>query len=850
MSEASPNRSAKNILLAAVITLLLLPLSALRADDGYRLWLRASTGAGAQVVANAQSATIDIARQELQTHWRGAPVALNILSTEALAALSADGFTITGNRSTQVQINASAEQGLLYGAYHLLRLQETNTLPETFDIAEKPSYRHRILFDWNSGQNFAGGSIWRWNDLPDILSPRYADLARANASVGINGLNVQTISGQNFNAAFYAKLKALADVMRPYYVKLYVIIPFDVPKTSGDLNTYDPLNQQVRNWWKNKMNDLYAYIPDMGGIVMKANSEGMKGPKDYGRTHADGANMLAEALAPHNGIVAWRAFVYDATDQDRMKEAYEELKPCDGKFSANVLVEVKNGPFDFQPREPFTPLFGAMQQTPVMPELEITQEYMGGSDDLVYLGTMWEEFFQSDTYALGAGSTVARATDGSMFNHALSAIIAIGNYGNDMNWCGHHFAQANWYAYGRMAWNNRLTAQNIAREWLAQTFTTDSRFIEPALDMMMRSHEAIVDYQMPLGLNGLFLFGDHTAPAPGDVSNPRPDWQAPYYHRADYGGVGFDRTTATGTNATAQYYEPLRTQFNSPTLCDDRYLLWFHHLPWTFRTKSGLTLWEELCRHYSRGVREVAEFQTVWETLRPYVDAERHHHVRLRLRKQYYNAVKWKDTCLNYFRQFSQMPIPAGTSAVGRESALSNCYNTGSIAATGAGAAGGIVGAVHENTLVSNGYYLRTAIAGTPNPYGDGRSTSDMQAAAFVGLLNSGNLAGNDVWLAGDAGNDRYPVLKNRASTGVTSPSTGNRQEPWVYYSPSDESLHIAGDPATARAVTVYSLLGKPLLHVNNAGPALSLHTLPAGAYIVALRSGTKHQTVNILKIR
>jgi alpha-glucuronidase len=815
------------------------------AENGYKMWLRAATGAAAQVTVNQTSVTIATAKEELQSQWRGSPVSLNIVQTPDVVALTADGYTITGNPAKDaagVTINASAEQGLLYGAYHLLRLQETNTLPATLNISEKPSYRHRILFDWNSAQNFSGGSIWKWSELPAVVSSRYRDFARINASVGINGICVQTITSDRFNTTFYSQLKAIADAMRPYHLRVYVIIPFDVPKSTGSLSTYDPLNQSVRDWWKARMDDLYTYIPDMGGIIMKADSEGMKGPKDYNRTHAQGANMLAEALGSR-GIVLWRAFVYDATDADRIKEAYQEFKPLDGQFSDNVQLMVKNGPFDFQPREPFTPLFGAVQQTPVAPELEITQEYMGGSDDLVYLGSMWEEFFKSDTYAKGEGSTVAKATDGTLFGHQQSAVVAIANHGNDANWCGHHFAQANWYAFGRLAWNNRQTAENIAREWLAQTFSTDDRFVEPALDIMMRSHEAIVDYQMPLGLNGLFQFRTHTAPGPDDVVASRPDWRAPYYHKADYNGLGFDRTSS-GSNAVGQYFQPLRGQLDNANTCDERYILWFHHLPWNHTMKSGLSLWDELCRHYYRGVQEVIDFQKSWNSLQPYVDPERFNHVRQRLQKQLYNAVHWKTVCLNYFQTFSQQPVSVEIPFTGQDATVSNCYSTGQVTVTG-DSLGGIIGATRENVMINNSYYLRNVISGS-NTFGTGKPLSEMQATAFVDLLNSGNSDVTDRWLVGSTDNDMFPVLRIMAVTNI-APSPAAAAPFDVGYAIGDNTLRIANS-RFPNTVIVRDPLGRVSLIKRDVGNTLTLQALPDGIYILTVLSGNEQRQLKIIK--
>jgi alpha-glucuronidase len=619
------------------------------------LWLRASTNANnTQITSNATSATINLAKEELQRQWKNGAVSLNIVTAPAVLALGEDGYTISGSPSGGVTVSASAEQGLLYAAFHLIRMQETDAIPVAFDVVEKPSHKLRLLFEWHWSHNFSGGSIWNMDDY--LATPRLTEFVRINASIGINGICLGIIPKDGWNPAYYTRIKELADFFRPYHFKIYMQADFAAPKVSGGLNTYDPLNPAVQQWWKDRMCEFYSYVPDFGGLVIKANSEGTKGPFDYGRTQVQGANVLADALAPYGGVVLWRAFVYAASDEDRIKQQYLAFQSTDGQYRDNVTVQVKNGPLDFQPREPFSPLFGAMPKTPVTPELQITQEYMGGSDDMVYLGTMWEEFFQSDTYAQGAGSTISKITDGSLFGHQLTAIMAIGNHGRNTNWCGHHFAQANWYAFGRLAWNNTLSAETIAREWLSLTFTPNSEFVEPALDMMMRSHKAIVDYQTPLGLVHLIATDAHLLPNPGNTDKTRPDWSATYYHRADATGLGYDRSLA-GSNAVSQYREPLRSQFNNINTCPERYLTWFHHVPWTYVMNSKRTFWNELCYHYNHGVEEVREFQKIWDRLKPYVDDERFLHVKKRLQKQQENAVHWRDVCLNYFRTFAKRTI-------------------------------------------------------------------------------------------------------------------------------------------------------------------------------------------------
>jgi alpha-glucuronidase len=442
----------------------------------------------------------------------------------------------------------------------------------------------------------------------------------------------------------------------------------------GGLKTSDPLAPEVISWWTAKAKEIYSLIPDFGGFLVKASSEGQPGPQDYGRTHADGANMLADAVKPYGGIVMWRAFVYNPNDKDRAKQAYNEFMPLDGQFRDNVIIQVKNGPIDFQPREPFSPLFGAMKKTSVMPEFQVTQEYLGQSIHLVFLSTTWEECLQSDTYQQGKGSTVARCTDGSIYPQQHTAIAGVANIGLDTNWCGHDFAQANWYAFGRLAWNDQLKSEQIADEWIKLTFSDESmqkelssknsnewndNFLIPVKQMMLESREAAVNYMMPLGLHHVFsMMQDHYGPGPWFApKGMRPDWTPPYYHQADSNGIGFDRTK-TGSDAVSQYHEPLASQFNDVATCPEIYLLWFHHLPWNYKMKSGKSLWEELCDHYDKGVRQVREFQKTWDKAKPYVDAERFASVQRKLRSQSQNAVLWKDALLQYFQTFNHRVIP------------------------------------------------------------------------------------------------------------------------------------------------------------------------------------------------
>ena len=594
------------------------------AEDGSALWLRYSTGAKAIIMNKKQSPTLNIAVSELRNFWQGGiPITLEIQKNKELRALGNDGYIIRASKDgNHLTITSSGEQGILYGTYHLLRLQATGQLSEStlksLNVSEKPDYRIRVLNHWDNldgtiERGYAGHSLWKWDELPSVVSPRYEAYARANASIGINATVINNVnaSPKILSDDYLQKVKVLADIFRPYGLKIYLSINFSSPAALGGLFTSDPLDKEVIAWWKKKAKDIYSLIPDFGGFLVKANSEGQPGPCDYGRTHAEGANMLADVLKPYCGIVMWRAFVYSPTDSDRAKQAYLEFEPLDGKFRDNVIVQIKNGPIDFQPREPFSPLFGAMKKTPVMPEFQITQEYLGFSNHLVFLAPMWKECLDSDTYVQGAGSTIARVTDGSLFSHSLTAIAGVTNIGDDINWCGHPFAQANWYAFGRLAWKHSLSSEQIGEEWLRQTFLPVA--LQPYNDsvneispkerqqlhsqlsllnsqLLQESREAVVDYMMPLGLHHIFAWGHHYGPEPWcDIPGARPDWMPSYYHRADDGGIGFDRSSK-GSNATAQYHSPLCEQLDNVDTCPENLLLWFHHVPWNHRMKSGRTL--------------------------------------------------------------------------------------------------------------------------------------------------------------------------------------------------------------------------------------------------------------------
>lgn len=614
------------------------------AEDGSHLWLRLPANAHAEISAPRQSPTLNIAVEELQQAWKGAPVRLVIQKDKQLQP---EGFRIR-HEDNKITLTSPTETGLLYAAYHLLRMQETGQNVVEAQTTENPAYNLRILNHWDNmdrtvERGYAGQSLWNWEELPNTLSDRYKEYARANASIGINGtvLNNVNASPKILSAEYLQKVKALADIFRPYGLRVYLSVNFASPMALDSLSTADPLDKEVIRWWKNKVKEIYRIIPDFGGFLVKANSEGQPGPCDFGRTHAEGANMLADALRPYKGIVMWRAFVYSPSDADRAKQAYLEFEPLDGQFRNNVIVQVKNGPIDFQPREPYSPLFGAMQHTPLMAEFQVTQEYLGHSNHLAYLAPMWKEFFEF----------VAPAS--------LKAVAGVANIGTDANWCGHTFAQANWYAFGRLAWQPSLSSGNIADEWLKQTFGSQPSDINAQLKkMMLDSHEAVVNYMMPLGLHHIFAWGHHYGPEPWcSIPGARPDWLPSYYHRADKQGIGFDRSSK-GSNAVAQYPETLAKQYDNIDTCPEEYLLWFHHVPWSHRMKSGRSLWDELCHHYDNGVRQVRDFQKIWNAAEKYIDAERFHEVQSKLKIQARDAVWWKDACLLYFQEFSGMPIP------------------------------------------------------------------------------------------------------------------------------------------------------------------------------------------------
>lgn len=687
-------------------------------EDGYRLWLRYDKIDNPSLLQHyrniisgiqfpTSSPTLIVAKKELVDGLEGLlGKKLNVAERQNIASvrvgtfsmplinsiikndnlnLGNEGFFIVTkkiNKKNNILIAADSDVGVLYGVFQFLRLIQTHQSIEKLSIVSIPKIQNRILNHWDNlnrivERGYAGASIWNWHLLPGYIDKRYIDYARANASIGINGT---VLTNVNANALVLTKLylekvAALANVFRPYNIKVYLTARFSAPIDIGGLKTADPLNVDVQNWWKQKVDEIYNYIPDFGGFLVKANSEGQPGPQSYGRTHADGADMLADALAPHNGIIIWRAFVYDipATQNtnvetqtfaplpyslnDRFKQAYNEFKPLDGKFRKNVSIQVKNGPIDFQPREPFSPLFGAMPQTPLVMEFQITQEYLGQATNLVYEAPLFKECLDADTYIKGKGSIVAKVIDGSLENYSVTAMSGVANIGNDRNWTAHPFGQANWYAFGRLAWDYNFSSAQVADEWLRQTFTNDLHFVEAAKKIMLMSRETLVNYMTPLGLHHIMGTGHHYGPAPWVSNAGRADWNPVYYHRADSVGIGFDRTEK-GSNALSQYSVEVRTQWEDVKNCDEKYLLWFHHVPWNYKMRSGKTLWEELCYKYHTGVDSVRWMQTTWEGLKNYVDRERFEQVQMLLAIQEKEAVWWRNACLLYFQTFSKMPIP------------------------------------------------------------------------------------------------------------------------------------------------------------------------------------------------
>ena len=689
--------------LIRLLVLMLLGMSGTpaAAEDGYDLWLRYRTvepewqqrynPAATAIVQQGESPTLAAARAELERGLAGllgrtVPAAREatgdgaiILGTPdsspliaglglPLERLGAEGYlirsvTVDGRRATVIA--SGSDIGVLYGAFRLLRLIQTRQPIDRLDVGETPRLERRLLNHWDNldrsvERGYAGLSLWDWQKLPRFRDPRYTDYARANASIGINGavLNNVNSNADILTPVFLEKVAALADIFRPYGIRVYLSARFNAPMAIGGLENADPLDPRVRAWWRAKADEIYRLIPDFGGFLVKANSEGQPGPQDFGRDHADGANMLAEAVAPHGGIVMWRAFVYsDEEPTDRAAQAYDEFRPLDGRFRPNVIVQVKNGPIDFQPREPFHPLFGAMPQTPLMMELQVTKEYLGFATHLAYLGPMWEEVLDADTFADGEGSTVARVIDGGLHDYAHTGMAGVANIGNDRNWSGSQFDQANWYAYGRLAWDPNLSARAIAEEWTRMTWGNDPALVEPIVGMMMGSHQAVVDYMTPLGLHHLMATGHHYGPGPWVDDLARADWNPVYFHRADREGIGFDRT-ANGSNSVSRYAPAVASRYGSLERVPEEFLLWFHHVPWDHRLAGGRTLWDEMIVRYSRGVEQAGAMRETWAALAPRVDAQRHAEVSDFLAIQQDEARWWRDASLAYFQSLSRRPFP------------------------------------------------------------------------------------------------------------------------------------------------------------------------------------------------
>lgn len=646
-------------------------------SEGSQLWLGKQYANSCQVISQLpDDATAKIAKQELENNWRGKNVELKIDKSLNLG----EGYNIYARPAQQgdniqyeATITASNPIGLLYGAYELIRLQNTDAyntgsgnqqnFSKAIDETEKPQVGLRILNHWDNldgsiERGYAGKSIFKWEEIKlgkngkggsisKSLHDRLITYARANASLGINGsvLNNVNASPKMMTAEYINKVKIIANILRPYGIRVYLSINFASPMALGYTKTADPLDKKVQQWWKKKAKEIYATIPDFGGFLVKANSEGQPGPGDYHRTHADGANMLADAVKPYGGIIMWRSFVYGANHkgEDRVKQAVSEFKGMDGKFRDNVILQSKNGPLDFQPREPYAPIFDNIKQTPQIAELQITQEYLGQSKHLTYLAPMWKEFF------------------GFVNPNRLVGISGVANIGDDANWCGHPFSQANWYAFGRLAWNPSLTAEEIAHEWLVQTYgNQDEKFTKPVEMMMMTSREACVNYMMPLGLHHIFKFDHHYGPEPdGFIASYPLEWCPVYYHKADAQGIGFDRSSK-GTDAVGQYPEPYRSLYDNIETCPEEYLLWFHHVPWTYKMKSGSTLWQELCMKYNMGVAMVEVYRDFWHTsAKQYMKGHEQEwqHTDSLLNVQLENAKEWRNTCLKYFQTFSKMKI-------------------------------------------------------------------------------------------------------------------------------------------------------------------------------------------------
>jgi alpha-glucuronidase len=675
-------------------------------NNGYKLWLQYSYIENEEIRSNYQSnikriiplgnsETIKVGLKELEWGLNGMLGSGFLADTENMAAnslmfgsktslneditrqlgnafneINNEGFiiqTILIKGKNHIVITGKTDIGVLYGVYHFLQLLQTNKPIEKLNIIDSPKLKIRVLNHWDNldrtvERGYAGSSIWDWHRLPDFIDQRYVDYARANASIGINGtiLNNVNANALILTPQYLEKIEALATVFRPYGIKVYLTARFSAPIEIGGLETADPYAPEVIKWWRDKTKEIYNRIPDFGGFLVKANSEGQPGPQNYDRNHVDGANMLAGALEPFGGVVMWRAFVYSEHDAtDRAKQAFAEFVPYDGQFKDNVLVQVKNGAIDFQPREPFHPMFGAMPKTPLMMEFQITQEYLGFSAHSIFLPKLFEEVLKADTYRKGKGSSVAKVIDGTLNNKKLTGIAGVSNIGSAMNWTGNTMLQANWYGFGKLAWNPYLTSDEIADDWLRLTFSNNVNFIKPVKNIMLNSREAVVNYMTPLGLHHIMDTGHHYGPGPWVSNLSRPEWNPVYYHKADSLGIGFNRTS-TGSNAIAQYAPEVASKFNNIKTCPEEDLLWFHHVSWDYKLKNGKTLWDGMALKYQEGVNQVAAMINTWNDMEPYVDEERFNEIKMLLSIQHKEAKWWRDACLLYFQQFSGKELPQG----------------------------------------------------------------------------------------------------------------------------------------------------------------------------------------------
>lgn len=708
--RASSVRFSRRAVLFAVGIAALLFSSVVRAEDGYRLWLRYDRIGDEALRQNYAAALTEIVADEPVNRWFGGQLGsaeaelvtglhgllgvdvpivkkptrdgsilmgtprnewmLQFVKERDLRAAGEEGYIlrrIVVDGHPRVLLMANHEVGVLYGAFALLRQLQLHQPIDQLDLVSAPRIQRRVLNHWDNltgfvERGYAGRSIWNWFQLPDYIDPRYRDYARANASIGINGAVLNNVNADALilTPEYLKKVAAIAGVLRQYGIHVYLAVRFSAPMDIGGLKSADPLDPVVAKWWADKAQEIYRLIPDFGGWLVKANSEGEPGPQDYGRTHLDGANALADALQPFGGVVVWRAFVYDnKIDEDRAKQAFSTFQPLDGKFRANFILQVKNGPIDFMPREPFHPLFGALPHTNEALEVQITQEYLGSGIHVAFLGPMWKECLDADTMTEGPGSTVARVVDGSLDRHNLTMIAGVSNIGSDRNWTGHPLGQANWYAFGRLAWDHQLTSEQVVDEWTRMTYSNDPHVVAPIARILLESREAEVNFEMPLGLAHLMATGHHYGPGPWVDNLKRADWNPVYYHRADAQGIGFDRT-ATGSNAVAQYAPPVGHFFADLKTCPDEYLLWFHHLPWDYTMRSGRSLWDEICLHYQHGVDQARGFEKTWDSLKGAIDDERFTHVQSLLKRQEKDAKTWRDACTQYFQTFSKRPLPQG----------------------------------------------------------------------------------------------------------------------------------------------------------------------------------------------